>query len=111
MRQDALTCAMETYFDSLSAKEGSSRRLVQDIGTLVADAETLLTGAMNGLADKSKTDLKTRLARLKSSYGRLEATASSGLRQADELIRERPFHAVGAAFGVGLLLGLLRRGR
>lgn len=102
---------METYFENLSAKEGSSRRLVQDIGTLVQDTETLLATAMNGLADKSKTDLMVRLERLKSSCSRLEQTASSGVRQVDELIRDRPFHAVGAAFGVGLFLGLLRRSR
>lgn len=102
---------METYFDNISAREGSTRKLVQDLGILLRDAESVLTSTMGSLADRSKADLKTRFDKVKSSYGRLEDATTAGARSADEYIRARPLRAVGLAFGLGLFLGLTSRRR
>lgn len=100
---------METYFDNLSPREGSPRRLMQDIRTLLRDTETLLGNAMGGMADRSLVDLQARCERLKETYRRMEQLTASGARQADRFIRHKPVQATGLAFGVGLLLGLLSR--
>lgn len=99
---------METYFDNITAKEGSPRKLVQDLGVLLRDAETVLTSTMGSLADRSKADLKARFDKVKDSYGRLEDATTEGVRCADAYIRAKPVRAVGIAFGVGLLMGLCR---
>jgi ElaB/YqjD/DUF883 family membrane-anchored ribosome-binding protein len=102
---------METYFENLSAKEGSTRRLAQDLRVLLRDTESALTATVGDLADRSKEDLKARYDRLKAAYDRLEDATSAGARCADRLIREKPKRAVGIAFGVGVLLGVALSGR
>lgn len=100
---------METYFDNLSAKEGTRRKLAQDLRILLRDAESLVTAAVGELADSSRWDLRARLDQLKASCQRLEQQALAGARRADAIVRERPVHAVGIAFALGLFIGLCRR--
>ncbi len=100
---------METYFENMSAKEGSSRRLVQDLGILVRDAEALLGTVVEDLTDKSSTDLRARVDKLKESCKRFERHAAAGVRRADKIVRRRPAQAVGIAFFIGLILGLSKR--
>ncbi|RME90386.1 MAG: DUF883 family protein [Verrucomicrobia bacterium] len=100
---------METYFDNLSPKEGSPRRLMQDIKTLLRDTEALVGQTMGDVADRSMADLKARCERLKEMYQRMEGATTAGARQADRFIRDNPVQATGIAFTVGLLLGLLSR--
>lgn len=100
---------METYFENLTAKEGSTRKLVQDLGVLLRDTESVFAASVGTLADRSKADLKARFDRVKAAYDRLENATSAGARCADHYIREKPMRAVGIAFGVGLLLGFARR--
>ena len=40
-------------------------------------------------------------------YDTAREKAVRGARVADQTIREKPYHALGVAFGVGLILGLL----
>ena len=84
---DALNCAMETYFENLSAKEGSSRRLVQDIGTLVQDTETLLATAENmqlhvdtgaGRAGPAAPEVLERLRPIAAAQAALPAPEGAG---------------------------------
>ncbi|MCP5519208.1 MAG: DUF883 family protein [Verrucomicrobiales bacterium] len=100
---------METYFENLSAKEGTSRRLVQDLRVLLRDAESLVGSAVLELKDASRWDLRTRLDQLKASCARLERQAAAGARRADEIVRERPVQVAGFAFALGLFIGLCRR--
>lgn len=63
---------------------------------------------MEGLQESSE-EVQNRLADMWEA-GRERATEYA--RTADQTIRENPYQAVGVAFGVGLILGLLltRRG-
>src|SRR5437867_12124482 len=96
---------METYFSNMTAEEGTKEKLVQDLRTLVHDAEELVRATGSQLADKSKTELATALERLKAGSRKLERKAVAGARQTDRVIRDHPYQSIGVAFGLGLLLG------
>jgi ElaB/YqjD/DUF883 family membrane-anchored ribosome-binding protein len=98
---------METYFSNMTATEGTREKLVEDLMTLVHDAEELVKSTGGDLAGKSKIELTAALDRMKASCGRLKVKAEAGARQADQIIREHPYQSIGIAFGVGLLIGVL----
>jgi len=76
---------METYFNNLTAAEGSAEKLVQDVQVLIKDGEDLLRNGCQVLGDQSRV------------------TA----RQAAETVRRYPYASVGAAFALGVFVGLL----
>ena len=98
---------MEVYFNNMTAQEGTSEKLVQDLKTLVRDAEDLLRTTGGNLAEKSKEELLAALEKVKVICLRIEEKAAATVRNADSLIRDNPYHAVGVAFGLGLLVGVL----
>jgi ElaB/YqjD/DUF883 family membrane-anchored ribosome-binding protein len=98
---------METYFANISATEGTRERLVEDLMTLVRDAENLVQTAGGGVADKSKQQLMKALERVKGGCRKLEEQATAREQSADRVIREHPYESMGIALGVGLLIGLL----
>ena len=102
---------METFFKNMTAEEGTKQRLVQDLITLVHDAEDLVKATGGGLADKSKREIMESLERVKASCRRLEEQAASSLRAADKYVRHHPYESMGIALGLGLLVGLLANRR
>jgi len=48
---------------------------------------------------------------LKAMFQRAEEKAVERAKAADKVIREHPYHTVGLAFGLGLLIGILVRRR
>jgi ElaB/YqjD/DUF883 family membrane-anchored ribosome-binding protein len=76
---------METYFNNMTAEDGSAEKLMRDVRTLVRDTEDLMR-------DGCRT----------AGHHTLVA-----VQQADEAIRQYPAASMGVAFGVGILLGLL----
>ena len=100
---------MEMYFSNMTAGEGTKEKLVQDLMTLVNDAEALVTATGGQLADKSKAELVAALDRVKTGCRKLQDRAVAGARSADRVIREHPYQSVGIAFGVGLLIGVLAK--
>ena len=96
----------------------SNEKLAGDLRNLVADAEELLK------ATASQAGEKIGVARQKIEQSLIEgkkalADAEKNLVQkskecaeiADDYVRENPWSAVGMAAGVGLVLGLLIRGK
>lgn len=98
---------METYFANLTPAEASKDKLVQDLMTLVRDAESLVKSAGGDVADKTKQELMIALERVKAGCRRLERQAGVHARTADRVIRDHPYESMGVAFGVGLLIGVL----
>jgi ElaB/YqjD/DUF883 family membrane-anchored ribosome-binding protein len=96
---------METYFNNLTAQDGTKEKLLQDLMTLVSDAEELVHIVGGQLAGKTKTELATALDRLKAGCRQFEGRAAAGAKKADHVIREHPYPSIGVAFGLGLLLG------
>ena len=89
---------METFFKNLSAEDGTSEKLIQDLNLLINDAEQLVKETGTDLASKSKEELMAGLDRLKSSCQRIEQKASTKVHHADRLIRNNPYQSVGLAF-------------
>ena len=98
---------MEVYFNNMTAQEGTQEKLIQDLMTLMHDAKNLIRATGGNLAEKSKEELLAALEKVKVICLRIEEKAAATMRNADALIRDKPYHAVGVAFGLGLLVGVL----
>ena len=89
-------------------------KLVEDLRILARDAEALLS-ATAGQADGRIHELRDRLtAALHSARGTCEelqgkaaAQVRRGLQETDQTVRSHPWEAVGVAFGIGVVVGIL----
>ncbi len=90
--------------------EANMEKLVADLKVLSRDAEAVLQ-ATAGQAGEKMGELRSRLATAlesaKATCHRIEEKAVAGAKVADKTIREHPYESIGAAFGVGLLIGVL----
>ena len=99
--------------------ETTSRdRLVSDLKTLVADAEELLRATASQAGDKigvARQKIEQSLIEGKKALADAEKNLVQKSKEAadvaDDYVRENPWNAVGIAAGVGLVLGLLIRGK
>ena len=98
---------METFFSNMKANDGLKEKLVEDLATLVRDAEELVKTAGGQVAEKTKAELQSALGRLKTGCEKLENKARAGVHQADLAIRDHPYQSIGAAFALGVLIGAL----
>ncbi len=92
----------------------SKEQLVQDFKVLVADAEALLkaTASQGGeavAAMRAKVGESLAVAKVKmvdiEQAALLRAKAAA--QATDEYVHDHPWHAVGVAAGIGLVIGLL----
>lgn len=97
-----------------SAVDASKEQLVRDFKILVADAEALLkaTAGQSGeavAAMRAKVGESLAVAKIKLSEAEQLALekAKAAAAATDEYVHEHPWHAVGIAAGVGLVIGLL----
>jgi ElaB/YqjD/DUF883 family membrane-anchored ribosome-binding protein len=90
--------------------ETSTEKLLQDLKTVVQDGEELLRAGAADLGERGAA-VRERLAAAldvaRDTKEKLQARASEGAKATDKLIRANPYQAVGIAFGVGMLLGVL----
>ena len=98
---------METYFQNMTADEGSKDKLIGDLNILVHDAEALIKVTGKDLSEKSKEQLMGALERFKGSCRKVEQEAATAAKATDKLIRENPYKTAGIAFGLGVLIGIL----
>lgn len=109
---------METHFPDTGQRESqvARERVMEDLRTLVTDAEALLRATADDASEKAKearAKLAAGLDKAKATYDELQAqgieTAKAAAKKADETIRAHPYESIGIALGVGVLLGLLLR--
>jgi ElaB/YqjD/DUF883 family membrane-anchored ribosome-binding protein len=89
-------------------------KLMSDLRTVISDAEEVLRvtadQASEGTAEL-RTRMKARLSQAKESLSQLQANAVARAKAAgaatDDYVHDHPWKAVGAAAGVGLIIGLL----
>ena len=89
-------------------------KLVQDLRTVMSDAEELLRATANQAGEKvsaARERIQDSMHRAKVKLADAEAVVldktKQAARAADEYVHENPWKAVGIAAGVGFLLGLL----
>ncbi len=96
------------------AQEVTVDKLLEDLQTVVRDADALLKATSAQTGEKiqeirGRAEESLRLARIR--LAQVEELALQRARDAataaDEYVHENPWQAVGIAAGVGLLLGLL----
>jgi ElaB/YqjD/DUF883 family membrane-anchored ribosome-binding protein len=88
----------------------NTHAISDELGTLAEDARALMAATADVAGEKVSEARKRLAAALESSKdlaGRVRDKAVEGAKAADEAIREHPYQAIGIAFGVGTLIGLL----
>jgi ElaB/YqjD/DUF883 family membrane-anchored ribosome-binding protein len=89
-------------------------KLMDDMRTVIADAEELLRATANEAGDKiavARERIQDSLYRAKVKLAETEGMLLDRTRQAarvtDDFVHDNPWKAVGVAAGIGLLLGML----
>ena len=94
--------------------ETNMEKLSSDLKALTNDAEAMLQ-ATAGQAGEKMNELRQRLSSAlgsaKVTYDHIQEKTVAGAKIADRTIREHPYESIGvaagAAFGLGLLIGVL----
>jgi ElaB/YqjD/DUF883 family membrane-anchored ribosome-binding protein len=96
----------------------SKDKLVGDLRNLVADAEELLKATASQAGDKigvARQKIEQSLIEGKKALADAEKTlvkkSQEAAELADDYVRDNPWSAVGIAAAVGLVFGLLIRGK
>lgn len=102
----------------MDGEASSKERLVGDLKNLVADAEELLKATASQAGDKigvARQKIEQSLIEGKKALADAEKSLVAKSKEcaeiADDYVRENPWSAVGIAGGIGLVLGLLIRGK
>ena len=98
---------MELYYKDLISEETSLEILVDDLMLLVQGANELVEAAGANLPAQPREEVASRLRQLKDTCRRLQEQAMQSARATDKLLRRYPYSALGVAFGIGLLAGVL----
>ena len=87
-----------TYSDEAAAE---LREIMRHAGALL-DATA---GEADDRIQKAREKLEEQLAATKKKYADFEDRLGERLQSADRIIHDKPYHAVGGSFLLGLLLG------
>jgi ElaB/YqjD/DUF883 family membrane-anchored ribosome-binding protein len=104
--------------DAMDGEASSKEKLVSDLRNLVADAEELLKATASQAGDKigvARQKIEQSLIEGKKALADAEKTIVEKSKEAaeiaDDYVRENPWSAIGIAAALGLVLGLLIRGK
>ena len=91
-------------------KKGTADTAIEtatDLAQLAEDAKTLLAATAQ-VAEQKVVDARKRVtAVLEDGWDYLSEKTVAGCRVTDETIREHPYQSIGAALGLGALIGFL----
>jgi ElaB/YqjD/DUF883 family membrane-anchored ribosome-binding protein len=94
--------------------EGVREKLVDDLATVLAEAEEMLKRAANETGDKARdlrSQVETKLLRAKLRLQEIEGEAvdraKAAARATDDYVHENPWQAIGIAAAIGVVAGLL----
>jgi ElaB/YqjD/DUF883 family membrane-anchored ribosome-binding protein len=96
------------------SSEVTTDRLVEDLKTVMNDAEALLRATSTQTGEKIQEVRARAEESLRQARARLSEVEEEALRRARELadateeyVRDNPWQSVGIAAGIGLVLGIL----
>jgi ElaB/YqjD/DUF883 family membrane-anchored ribosome-binding protein len=105
--------AMEKSMEKLLG-DVTKEQLIDDFKVVVADAEALLkaTASQGGekvaeIRAKAEESLRVAKAKMADAQAALLVKTKEAARATDVYVHENPWRAIGAAAGVGLVIGLL----
>ena len=87
-----------------------TQAISEDLNAITKDAKDLIDATAEVAGDKvanARKRLEAALERSKVAYGRVREKAIEGAKATDRVVHEHPYQAVGVAFGIGILVGLL----
>jgi ElaB/YqjD/DUF883 family membrane-anchored ribosome-binding protein len=100
----------ESTMPDSTQNKAESHHTAEDLKALLHEAEQALSATAGEAGDKFD-ELRDRLrAALDSgrySFDRLRHEATLRAKQADQLVRDNPYYAIGIAAGVGAIVGIL----
>ncbi len=85
-------------------------KAMEDLGTTIQEGKDILEASAADPGEKSRQfrqKLETGIENAKALYERLADQTSASAKATDKAVHEHPYQAVGIAFGVGLLIGVL----
>lgn len=89
-------------------------KFVKDMRTVISDAENLLRATANQAGEQiavARERIQESMHQAKVKLAEAEAVlrerASQAARYTDEYVHDNPWHAIGVAAGIGLVLGIL----
>jgi ElaB/YqjD/DUF883 family membrane-anchored ribosome-binding protein len=89
----------------------ASGDLMNDIGTIVSDAESLAAGSISDRSAAAMSNLRDRFEVAQRRFGEVYDGAKqkvvAGAKSTDTAIRENPYQSLAIALGVGVLIGAL----
>lgn len=106
---------MNAYYSiEADPSDDTKEQLIDDFKAVVADAEALLkaTAGQGGetvaaARAKAEASLATAKAKMADAQAALLARTRAAARATDEYVHTHPWQSIGAAVGVGLVIGLL----
>jgi ElaB/YqjD/DUF883 family membrane-anchored ribosome-binding protein len=93
--------------------EASPEKLVRDVRVLLHDAEELLKATAGDIEERTRetrAKLAGALVVTRETCNQLEEQLTKRVHAVNAMIRERPFGVIAAAFGMGMVLGILLDG-
>lgn len=93
---------------------GNKDKLISELRTVISDAEEMLRMTADEAGDGAASlrgRIKDRMNQAKDDLVRLQDAAMAKAHEvgdaADEFVHENPWKAIGAAAGIGLVVGML----
>jgi ElaB/YqjD/DUF883 family membrane-anchored ribosome-binding protein len=91
------------------------QELMIDLRNLVVETEKMAANSVSEYSQEAFDAIRDRYEsaqeRLSNLYGGTKKKVAAGARYTDEVIHEKPYHALGIVAGVAVLIGLLIGGR
>jgi ElaB/YqjD/DUF883 family membrane-anchored ribosome-binding protein len=90
-----------------SSNRGETQKALEDLGNAVEEGEASLKNIAGDKTGEARARLQAAIDRAKVTYGRLQDRTLAAAKATDKTVREHPYHAIGIAFGLGVLIGVL----
>lgn len=94
--------------------EVTTHKLMEDLKTVVADAEALMAATAGDASERAHTarqraaaSVANARARIHSLEEQIKARATATAQQADHYVHENPWQSIAVAAGVGAIIGIL----